>query len=98
MDTLTCSVASMLIVDGRSLNTVSQYLDYVTAYYVRFFSLYIHIFRLTKLLSQLNTENHVNAHTTQETNGPRCEKTGLLGFRPGMTQTGLYSHRRWLEA
>ena len=29
---------------------------------------------------------------------PRCEKTGLRGFRPGPTQTGLYSHRRWLEA
>ena len=23
---------------------------------------------------------------------PRCEKTGLPGFRPGLTQTGLYSH------
>ena len=23
---------------------------------------------------------------------PRCEKTGLRGFRPGPTQTGLYSH------
>ena len=22
---------------------------------------------------------------------PRCEKTRLLGFRPGPTQTGLYS-------
>ena len=29
---------------------------------------------------------------------PRCEKTGLPGFRPGPTQTGLCSHRRWLEA
>ena len=29
---------------------------------------------------------------------PRCEKTGLRGFRPGPTQIGLYSHRRWLEA
>ena len=29
---------------------------------------------------------------------PCCEKTGLLDFRPGPTQTGLYSHRRWLEA
>ena len=29
---------------------------------------------------------------------PRCEKTGLRGFRPGPTQTGLFSHRRWLEA
>ena len=25
---------------------------------------------------------------------PHCEKTGLRGFRPGPTQTGLYSHRR----
>ena len=31
-------------------------------------------------------------------NEPRCEKTGLRGFRPGLTQTGLYSHRRWLGA
>ena len=29
---------------------------------------------------------------------PRSEKTGLQGFRPGPTQTRLYSHRRWLEA
>ena len=29
---------------------------------------------------------------------PRSEKTGLQGFRPGLTQTGLYSHRRSLEA
>ena len=29
---------------------------------------------------------------------PRCEKTGLRGFRPGPTQTGLCSHRKWLEA
>ena len=28
---------------------------------------------------------------------PRREKTGLRGFRPGPTQTGLYSHIRWLE-
>ena len=32
------------------------------------------------------------------TDEPRCEKTGLRGFRPGPTQTGLYSYRRWLEA
>ena len=29
--------------------------------------------------------------------GPRCEKTSLRGFRPGPTQTGLFSDRRWLE-
>ena len=27
-------------------------------------------------------------------NEPRCEKTGLRGFRPGPTQTELYSHRQ----
>ena len=31
-------------------------------------------------------------------NEPRSEKTGLRGFRPGPTQTGLYSHKRRLEA
>ena len=34
-------------------------------------------------------------HPTYE---PRSEKTNLRGFRPGPTQTGLYSYRRWLEA
>ena len=29
---------------------------------------------------------------------PHCEKTGLRGFRPGLTKTGLCSHRRVLEA
>ena len=29
---------------------------------------------------------------------PRCEKTGLPGFRPGPTQIGLYIHKRWIEA
>ena len=29
---------------------------------------------------------------------PVHEKTNNLGFRPGPTQTGLYNHRRWLEA
>ena len=33
-----------------------------------------------------------------ELNEPRCEKTGLWGFRLGLTQTRLYSYRRWPEA
>ena len=28
----------------------------------------------------------------------RSEKTRLRGFRPGLTQTRLYNHTRWLEA
>ena len=31
-------------------------------------------------------------------NEPVHEKTNNLGFRPGLTQTGLYSHRTLLEA
>ena len=31
-------------------------------------------------------------------NEPVHEKTDNMGFRPGPTQTGLYNHRRWLEA
>ena len=31
-------------------------------------------------------------------NEPRSEKTGLRGFLPGPTQTGLYNHTRSLEA
>ena len=31
-------------------------------------------------------------------NEPRREKTGLRGFRPGLTQTDQYSHRKELEA
>ena len=38
------------------------------------------------------------AYWTPSSYEPRCEKTGLQGFRPGPKQTGLYSHRRWLEA
>ena len=34
----------------------------------------------------------------QYENEPVREKTNNLGFRPGPTQTGLYSHRKWLEA
>ena len=34
----------------------------------------------------------------KETIEPCSEKTGLRGFRPGRTQTRLYSNRRWLEA
>ena len=46
----------------------------------------------------INTlENHYRLFPTARFE-PRCEKTGLRGFRPGPTQTGLYSHRRWIEA
>ena len=34
----------------------------------------------------------------KQTFEPRYEKTSLRGFQPGPTRTGLYSHRRLLEA
>ena len=34
----------------------------------------------------------------QQSYEPRREKTGLRGFRPGLTRTSLYSHRSRLEA
>ena len=37
-------------------------------------------------------------HSSCKTNEPRREKTGLRGFRPGPTQTGLYKLRKELEA
>ena len=42
----------------------------------------------------LKTHNEASASAFE----PRYEKTGLRGFRSGPTQTGLYSHRRRLEA
>ena len=42
--------------------------------------------------------NIMRWRNAQIPNEPRSEKTGLRGFRPGPTQTGLYSHRRWLDA
>ena len=37
-------------------------------------------------------------YITKITNEPVREKTNKLSFRPGLTQTGLYNYRRWLEA
>ena len=48
----------------------------------------------------MRRRGHGHGHGWDEdrhvTNEPRCKKTGLRGFRPGPTQTGL--HRSRLEA
>ena len=54
-------------------------------------------YRQEHLLKERNDEQH-DQKEHEGTYEPRSEKTGLRGFRPGPTQTGLYSHRRWLEA
>ena len=55
--------------------------------------------KMVPLATLLGTQ-HYKASTgfPSLTNEPCCEKTGLRGFRPGLTQTRLHSHRRWLEA
>ena len=40
----------------------------------------------------------VSSQTSFKMIEPRRDKTGLWGFRPGLTQTDLYSHRSRLEA
>ena len=60
------------------------------------------VFLVVYFLSLLNKYHRVdnNRLVTDSTYiyEPRGEKTGLRGIRPGPTQTGLYSHRRWLDA
>ena len=51
-----------------------------------------------KLFDELERATDTRAVGEQVSLEPRSEKTGLRGFRPGLTQTGLYSHRMWLEA
>ena len=48
--------------------------------------------------SPLHAVHHKKSSIDANRFEPRCEKTGLRGFHPGPTQTGLYSHRRWLDA
>ena len=51
---------------------------------------------LVLLLSNFTSYGTVTVY--EKPNEPRCEKTGLRGFRPGLTQTRLHSHRIKLEA
>ena len=50
------------------------------------------LYRFIRMYIEISDQMHGQAEYE-----PRCEKTGLQGFQPGQTQTGLYSHRRWLE-
>ena len=50
------------------------------------------------LFSEAILKSDLYSLTSIRQNEPRCEKTGLRGFRPGPTQTRLYNHTRWLEA
>ena len=58
---------------------------------------------MTHINATLNTGMFVRLHIVEKTIGnsmlyiiliiePRHEKTGLRGFRPGLTQTGLCNH------
>ena len=52
-----------------------------------------------KILNRSDSLNHCDIPDHPiHTNEPLHEKTNNLGFRPGLTQTGLFSHRSRLEA
>ena len=55
--------------------------------------------RFSRVEAQLRLNIEIGASKSlKSTNEPRREKTGLRGFRPGPTQTGLYKLRKELEA
>ena len=66
--------------------------------YIIFVAIFSILVRLYLLQRGKNVSIRDPEHDVQTILVPRCEKTGLRGFRPGATQTGLCSHSRWLEA
>ena len=59
---------------------------------------HVFIYSIAKLLYVVVYIESSGGYTEQFPNEPRREKTGLRGFRPGPTQTGLYKLRKELEA
>ena len=55
------------------------------------------LYLLQSIVQYMNTKQHCDPKAAKGLYEPRCEKSGLRGFRPGPTQTGLYSYTRWLE-
>ena len=61
--------------------------------------LFLFLFIYTWVFTFYEIKKEKNKETIRkQTYEPVREKTNNLGFRPGPTQTGLYSHRKWLEA
>ena len=56
------------------------------------------LLQLTKVGRRLIIVINIVVKQTKLNYEPRHGKTGLRGFRPGLTQTDLYSHRQRLEA
>ena len=46
----------------------------------------------------LEMAKSISLEMVKKLDEPRLERTCLRGFRPGPTQTEVYSRRRWLEA
>ena len=68
-----------------------------------FYYVHVPIFRCIMywripILEAINRKIQLVDFNVQTSFEPRREKTGLRGFRPGPTQTGLYSLRSRLEA
>ena len=77
------------LVSGQSMYLLS---------YFDLFVLYWKLRKATKMQKLHGIHTNVDEHMYFSfKDEPRRQKTGLRGFQPGPTQTGLGSHRRWLE-
>ena len=78
---------------------------------IQFYKFVLFLKSITKLVKHCNKNDEIKARVVELVTAfsgenltkkllyePRCEKTGLRGFRPGPTQIRLHSDRRWLEA
>ena len=85
---------------GESTKSVLTFIRY--APYVLLYNIYIYIIEESNMYATHIMSEGINYHCLKldkpfhviQSNEPRSEKTGLRGFRPGPTQTGLYSYRR----
>ena len=56
------------------------------------------VLAVQQFLDSLQKYHYARLDHLKDNNEPRCEKTGLRGFQPGLTQTGLYNNRRELRS
>ena len=50
------------------------------------------VLAVQQFLDSLQKYHGARLDHLKDNNEPRCEKTGIRGFRPGLTETRLYSH------
>ena len=86
------------------LLSVACYRQFVVPMLIKIFKVHDHHIRMVLLQYFTHYAHLIDPEILecvifpQVINEPRRKKTGLRGFRPGPTQTGLYSHCKRLKA